>query len=97
MFCIPKQTVEAAHADICGGVFEKVISLYSFPSVLLKSLQNLDSLINYDIQQHFVALSNCSMRFYVANSWMSQFSTFFDGCMNITARQGGNCFWCRWI
>ncbi|KAH6837073.1 translocon at the inner envelope membrane of chloroplasts 110 [Perilla frutescens var. hirtella] len=25
MFCIPKQTVEAAHADICGGVFEKVV------------------------------------------------------------------------
>lgn len=34
MFCIPKQTVEAAHADICGGVFEKVI-LHSFPSTLL--------------------------------------------------------------
>lgn len=27
MFCIPKQTVEAAHADICGGVFEKVTVL----------------------------------------------------------------------
>lgn len=25
MFCIPKQTVEAAHADICGSVFEKVV------------------------------------------------------------------------
>ncbi|KAL0419283.1 UNVERIFIED_CONTAM: protein, chloroplastic [Sesamum radiatum] len=25
MFCIPKQTVEAAHADICGRVFEKVV------------------------------------------------------------------------
>ncbi|XP_047940681.1 protein TIC110, chloroplastic [Salvia hispanica] len=25
MFCIPKQTVEAAHADICGGVFEKLV------------------------------------------------------------------------
>lgn len=34
MFCIPKQTVEAAHADICGGVFEKVISVRSLPSVL---------------------------------------------------------------
>ncbi|KAL3653199.1 hypothetical protein CASFOL_002880 [Castilleja foliolosa] len=25
MFCIPKQTVEAAHADICGSLFEKVV------------------------------------------------------------------------
>ncbi|PIN19551.1 hypothetical protein CDL12_07782 [Handroanthus impetiginosus] len=25
MFCIPKQTVEAAHKDICGSVFEKAI------------------------------------------------------------------------
>ncbi|KAG8371546.1 hypothetical protein BUALT_Bualt13G0099100 [Buddleja alternifolia] len=25
MFCIPKQTVEAAHADICGTLFEKVV------------------------------------------------------------------------
>ncbi|CAA2951299.1 Protein TIC110, chloroplastic [Olea europaea subsp. europaea] len=25
MFCVPKQTVEAAHADICGSLFEKVI------------------------------------------------------------------------
>ncbi|KAL0389113.1 UNVERIFIED_CONTAM: protein, chloroplastic [Sesamum calycinum] len=25
MFCIPKQTVEAAHADICGRLFEKVV------------------------------------------------------------------------
>lgn len=25
MLCIPQQTVEAAHADICGSLFEKVI------------------------------------------------------------------------
>ncbi|KAL3517987.1 hypothetical protein ACH5RR_020576 [Cinchona calisaya] len=25
MFCIPKETVEAAHADICGSLFEKVV------------------------------------------------------------------------
>ncbi|KAG8387928.1 hypothetical protein BUALT_Bualt02G0072300 [Buddleja alternifolia] len=25
MFCIPKQTVEAVHADICGSLFEKVV------------------------------------------------------------------------
>ncbi|KAL8531252.1 hypothetical protein ACS0TY_008035 [Phlomoides rotata] len=25
MFCIPKQTVEAAHADICGSLFEKIV------------------------------------------------------------------------
>uniref|UniRef100_A0A5B7AS11 Protein TIC110 n=1 Tax=Davidia involucrata TaxID=16924 RepID=A0A5B7AS11_DAVIN len=25
MFCIPKQTVEAAHSDICGRLFEKVV------------------------------------------------------------------------
>ncbi|XP_051113246.1 protein TIC110, chloroplastic [Andrographis paniculata] len=25
MFCIPKQTVEAAHADICGTLFEKIV------------------------------------------------------------------------
>ncbi|XP_059659856.1 protein TIC110, chloroplastic isoform X2 [Cornus florida] len=25
MLCIPKQTVEAAHADICGSLFEKVV------------------------------------------------------------------------
>ncbi|KAL0458855.1 UNVERIFIED_CONTAM: protein, chloroplastic [Sesamum latifolium] len=29
MFCIPKQTVEAAHADICGRVFEKGIRNFS--------------------------------------------------------------------
>lgn len=27
MFCIPRQTVEAAHADICGNLFEKVITM----------------------------------------------------------------------
>lgn len=27
MFCIPKETVEAAHADICGSLFEKVYNL----------------------------------------------------------------------
>ncbi|GMG98172.1 hypothetical protein Nepgr_000012 [Nepenthes gracilis] len=26
MLCIPQKTVEAAHADICGGLFEKVVS-----------------------------------------------------------------------
>ncbi|CAI0549087.1 unnamed protein product [Linum tenue] len=25
MLCIPEQTIEAAHADICGGLFEKVV------------------------------------------------------------------------
>ncbi|XP_027090876.1 protein TIC110, chloroplastic-like isoform X2 [Coffea arabica] len=25
MFCIPRETVEAAHADICGSLFEKVV------------------------------------------------------------------------
>lgn len=25
MLCVPKQTVEAAHADICGSLFEKVV------------------------------------------------------------------------
>ena len=25
MLCIPQQTVEAAHADICGSLFEKVM------------------------------------------------------------------------
>ena len=29
MLCIPQQTVEAAHADICGSLFEKVI-MFSF-------------------------------------------------------------------
>lgn len=24
LLCIPKETVEAAHADICGSLFEKV-------------------------------------------------------------------------
>ena len=24
MLCIPQQTVEAAHSDICGSLFEKV-------------------------------------------------------------------------
>lgn len=27
MLCIPRQTVEAAHADICGNLFEKVITI----------------------------------------------------------------------
>lgn len=31
MFCIPQKTVEAAHADICGSLFEKVI-IVSFSS-----------------------------------------------------------------
>lgn len=25
MLCIPQQTVEAAHVDICGSLFEKVL------------------------------------------------------------------------
>ncbi|CAI9107113.1 OLC1v1006401C1 [Oldenlandia corymbosa var. corymbosa] len=25
LFCIPKETVEAAHADICGSLFEKIV------------------------------------------------------------------------
>lgn len=29
MLCIPQQTVEAAHAEICGTIFEKVIQLIS--------------------------------------------------------------------
>lgn len=27
LLCIPKETVEAAHADICGSLFEKVITV----------------------------------------------------------------------
>ncbi|WZZ20309.1 hypothetical protein YC2023_121696 [Brassica napus] len=27
MLCIPQQTIEAAHAEICGSIFEKVIAL----------------------------------------------------------------------
>lgn len=27
MLCIPRQTVEVAHADICGNLFEKVITI----------------------------------------------------------------------
>ena len=31
MLCVPQQTVEAAHSDICGSLFEKVtISLKLF-------------------------------------------------------------------
>lgn len=26
MLCVPQQIVEAAHADICGSLFEKVIT-----------------------------------------------------------------------
>ena len=29
MLCIPQQTIEAAHAEICGSIFEKVIQLIS--------------------------------------------------------------------
>jgi hypothetical protein len=28
MLCIPQQTVEAAHSDICGSLFEKVTSFF---------------------------------------------------------------------
>lgn len=29
MLCIPKQTVETVHAEICGNLFEKVYTLAS--------------------------------------------------------------------
>ncbi|MCH93823.1 protein TIC110 chloroplastic-like [Trifolium medium] len=28
MLCVPQQTVEAAHADICGSLFEKCLSTW---------------------------------------------------------------------
>jgi hypothetical protein len=32
MLCIPQQTVEAAHSDICGSLFEKVaFFFFGFP------------------------------------------------------------------
>lgn len=30
MLCVPQQTVEAAHSDICGTLFEKVTSTFEF-------------------------------------------------------------------
>lgn len=30
MLCIPQHTVEAAHSDICGSLFEKVIIYFSY-------------------------------------------------------------------
>lgn len=36
MLCIPQNTVEAAHSDICGSLFEKVIKcfpIYSYGPV----------------------------------------------------------------
>lgn len=33
MLCIPQQTVEAAHSDICGSLFEKVTIYSSFRCV----------------------------------------------------------------
>lgn len=41
MLCIPQQTVEAAHADICGTLFEKV-TVYI---ILLLSLFCQDDLV----------------------------------------------------
>lgn len=41
MLCIPQQTVEAAHTDICGSLFEKVmifsISLFIMSSALVSN------------------------------------------------------------
>lgn len=38
MLCVPKQTVEAAHADICGSLFEKVTtSLFSIYAASISS------------------------------------------------------------
>lgn len=28
MLCIPQQTVEAAHSEICGSLFEKVLCFF---------------------------------------------------------------------
>lgn len=45
MLCIPKQTVESAHADICGSLFEKVtISLLSTLNAIiyLRDLWNIE-------------------------------------------------------
>lgn len=39
MLCIPQQTVEAVHSDICGSMFEKVVDVsfylsnFFFPQV----------------------------------------------------------------
>ena len=33
MLCIPRETVEAVHEDICGSLFEKVSMIASFMSM----------------------------------------------------------------
>jgi len=40
MLCIPQQTVEAAHSDICGSLFEKVVDVsFSLLNLLLHRCQ----------------------------------------------------------
>jgi hypothetical protein len=46
MLCIPQQTVEAAHSDICGSLFEKVtvLSLFGFRCLLLYVISSCQSI-----------------------------------------------------
>ena len=46
MLCVPQQTVEAAHSDICGSLFEKVtvLSLFLVICLLLYVISGCQSL-----------------------------------------------------
>lgn len=35
MLCVPQQTVEAAHTDICGSLFEKVMIFWHLSLLLI--------------------------------------------------------------
>lgn len=48
MLCIPQHTIDAAHSDICGSLFEKVKSFFqyeSFPQVCLIGLCSIPPLL----------------------------------------------------
>lgn len=62
MLCVPQQTVEAAHTDICGSLFEKVMIFWHLslllimPSTLVSN--NSFSLATKKKREHFHLLSS---------------------------------------
>lgn len=38
MLCVPQQTVERAHSDICGSLFEKVTISFVLPHFIITAL-----------------------------------------------------------
>ncbi|KAL3517982.1 hypothetical protein ACH5RR_020571 [Cinchona calisaya] len=50
MFCIPKETVEAAHADICGSLFEKVVK-----EAIAAGVDGYDSEIKKSVRKIFIS------------------------------------------